>query len=142
MGEPLLLALYIWLSNSISWFVAEQNPCNILQGTLLFQRSDKTDGVQKGNHLFGLSGIPYLLLSNIAKLAIFVLCDYCQMLVEIGVDRIIIRIFQRNDGDAAFLIKAADVLHQMAIPFIKAGCVFSKQWDIGIANVQIDLLGR
>ena len=41
------------------------------------------------------------------------------MLVQLGDDRIIIRIFQRNDGDAAFLIKAADVLHQMAIPFIK-----------------------
>ena len=128
-------------SDNVCRFVAKQNLCNVLQGTLLFQWAHKADGVQERNHLFGLSGIPYLLLSNIAKLAIFVLCDYCQMLVEIGDDRIIIRIFQRNDGDAAFLIKASDVLHQMAIPFIKAGCVFSKQWDIGIANVQIDLLG-
>ena len=68
------------------------------------------------------------------------MCDYCQMLVEIGDDRFIIRIFQRDDGDATFLIKTSDVLHQMAISFIKASCVFSKQCDIGIANVQLDPL--
>ena len=49
---------YIWLSNSISRIVTKQNSCDILQGTLLVQWEYKADGIQKGNHFFGLSGIP------------------------------------------------------------------------------------